>query len=270
MESSNRLQSILAKGEGPSMGAWNMIPDHNVARMLARTPGVDWVLVDCEHGNIDDRAMHENVPAVAAAGASPIVRIPSTEPWMIKRALDSGAHGILVPLLRTAEEAKEIVKAAKFPPWGIRGFGAVFAGERFQSQPTMTDYLQQANKSLLTMVQIETQEALDNLEEIAAVEGIDLLFVGPFDLGNSIGHPIINGQFKPELKAVISRIAEVSHKAGKKCGIYSTSGASAKEYAKAGFDMIQVETDFTLLQSAMAKEVRTALGQEAAQQSGGY
>lgn len=88
-----------------------------------------------------------------------------------------------MPLLRTAQEAKDLVQAAKFPPWGRRGFGSPFAMERFASAPSMTEYLQQANGSLLTMVQIETQEALDAVDDIAAVEGIDVLFVGPFDLG---------------------------------------------------------------------------------------
>jgi 4-hydroxy-2-oxoheptanedioate aldolase len=88
-----------------------------------------------------------------------------------------------VPLLRTAQEAKDLVKASKFPPLGRRGFGSPFAMERFNPNPSMTEYLQQANDSLLTMVQIETQEALDSVEEIAAVDGIDVLFIGPFDLG---------------------------------------------------------------------------------------
>lgn len=90
---------------------------------------------------------------------------------------------ILVPLLRTVEEAKELVQSAKFPPWGKRGFGSPLSPERFKPVPTFTEYLQQANDTLLTMVQIETQEALDAVDEIAAVEGIDVLFIGPFDLG---------------------------------------------------------------------------------------
>ncbi|KAF4472628.1 24-dihydroxyhept-2-ene-17-dioic acid aldolase [Fusarium albosuccineum] len=270
MEESNRLRSVLAKGQGPSFGLWNMIPDDNVARMLARVPNIDWVLIDCEHGNIDDRSMHHAIPAVASTGVSPIVRIPGTESWMIKRALDAGAHGILVPLLRTAAEAREIVQAAKFPPQGIRGFGSALPMERFQSQPTMSEYLQQANNALLTMVQIETQQALDNLEEIAAVDGIDLLFVGPFDLGNNIGYPIIDGNFKPELKDAITRVRDAAHKAGKKCGIYSASSEQANEYAKAGFDMVHVSTDFTFLQAGMMQQVNIAKGLKAKPTARGY
>ena len=85
--------------------------------------GIDWICVDCEHGNIADAQMHESVTAIAAMSVSPIVRIPSTEPWMIKRALDAGAHGVMVPLLETAAQARDVVRATKFPPLGKRGFG---------------------------------------------------------------------------------------------------------------------------------------------------
>ncbi|KAI1098900.1 Pyruvate/Phosphoenolpyruvate kinase-like domain-containing protein [Jackrogersella minutella] len=222
------LKTAFVKNETPSIGLWQTLPGQNVSRILARS-GVDWVMVDCEHGNIDDAAMHEAVPAIASCGVSPLVRIPDMQGWMIKRALDAGAHGILVPLLRSVEEAKKIVSAAKFPPQGQRGLGSPFAMERFNPVPTMTEYLQQANDSLLTMVQIETQEALDSVEEIAAIPGVDVLFIGPFDLGNNIGHPILNGVIKPELHQAMDQILQATNKAGKKCGFFATSGEQAKE-----------------------------------------
>ncbi|PNH42170.1 hypothetical protein VD0004_g5082 [Verticillium dahliae] len=258
MQAANKLKSVFTRGAGASLGVWQMIPNANVSRALAKSPGVDWVMVDCEHGNIDDRAMHDAVPAIAAAGVSPIVRIPDIQASLVKRALDCGAHGVLVPLLRTAQEAKDLVQAAKFPPWGRRGFGSPFAMERFASAPSMTEYLQQANGSLLTMVQIETQEALDAVDDIAAVEGIDVLFVGPFDLANNIGHPVIDGVMKPELHKAITRVLEATHKAGKKAGIFCTSGTQGKQYAEQGFDMISVATDFTILQHAVADAVSIA------------
>ncbi|KAI3332542.1 Pyruvate/Phosphoenolpyruvate kinase-like domain-containing protein [Ustulina deusta] len=215
------------------MGVWQTLPGQNVSRVLARTPGVDWVLVDCEHGNIDDAAMHEAVPAIASCGVSPIVRLPDMQGWMIKRALDAGAHGILIPLLRSVEEAKKIVAAAKFPPQGQRGLGSPFAMERFHPIPTMTEYLQHANESLLTIVQIETQEALDAVEEIAEVPGIDVLFVGPFDLGNNIGYPILDGVMKPELEQAIDRVLAATTKAGKKAGFFASSGEQAKKTDRA-------------------------------------
>ncbi|KAI5925433.1 Pyruvate/Phosphoenolpyruvate kinase-like domain-containing protein [Camillea tinctor] len=206
------------------MGLWQTLPGQNVSRILART-GVDWVMVDCEHGNLDDAAMHEAIPAIASCGVSPLVRLPDMQGWMIKLQ-------ILIPLLRSAEEARKIVAAAKFPPQGQRGLGSPFAMERFTPIPTMTEYLQHANDSLLTMVQIETKEALDAVEEIAAVPGVDVIFIGPFDLGNNIGYPILNGVMQPELVQAIDRILAAANKTGKKCGWFASNPEQAKEMAQ--------------------------------------
>ncbi|PYH91390.1 HpcH/HpaI aldolase/citrate lyase family protein [Aspergillus ellipticus CBS 707.79] len=259
-ELSNPLRAVFTKAERPSLGVWQMFPGANVSRAMARTPDIDWVLVDCEHGNIDDGAMHDAVPAIAALGVSPIVRVADNQSWMIKRALDCGAHGILIPLIRTVQDAKDAVMASKFPPWGNRGFGSPYAMERFNPVPSMTDYLQLANDSLLTMVQIETKEALADVEAIAEIRGIDVLFIGPFDLGNNIGHPVINGEIKPELSAAILRIRDASHNAGKKCGIFCTSGAQASQFAEIGFDMLSVTTDVSGLQHFLAESVSLARG----------
>ncbi|KAL2260763.1 hypothetical protein VTK26DRAFT_5138 [Humicola hyalothermophila] len=258
MLKSNRLKQVFAENKGPAMGLWQMLPGANISRILARS-GPDWVLVDCEHGNIDDAAMHEAVPAIAALGVSPIVRLPDLQPWMIKRALDSGAHGILIPLIRTVEEVKRVIAAAKFPPQGQRGFGSPIALQNFQPGLTATEYLQQANESLLTMVQIETREALESVEEIAPL--VDVVFIGPFDLGNNIGHPILDGKMDPELDEAISRILRAAVAAGKKCGIYCTSGQQAKKYADMGFHMISVATDYTALQAIMADTLAIARGE---------
>jgi 4-hydroxy-2-oxoheptanedioate aldolase len=177
---------------------------------------------------------------------------------------------VLIPLLRTSEEAKKIVMAAKFPPQGQRGLGSPFAMERFSPIPSMTEYLQKANDSLVTMVQIETQEALDAIEEIAAVPGIDVLFVGPFDLGNNIGHPILDGVMKPELEQAIDRILEATHKAGKKAGFFASSAEQAKKYGEKGFDMISAALDATLLQSSIAVSLATARGSEKPNTGGKY
>ncbi|RYP02421.1 hypothetical protein DL764_005800 [Monosporascus ibericus] len=263
------LKNAFDKGE-TSMGLWQCLPGANISRALARTPGVDWVMVDCEHGNMDDRAMHEAVPAIAACGISPLVRIPDMQGWMVKRALDAGAHGVLVPLLRSAEDAKKIVAAAKFPPWGQRGFGSPFAMERFSPIPNMTEYLEHANESLLTMVQIETQEALDAVDDIAQVPGVDVLLIGPFDLGNSIGYPILDGVIKSELQQAMDRILAAAKKAGKKAGCFATSPEQAREYAEKGFDMISVALDVTHLQASLARSLSIAKGLSAPKTGGGY
>lgn len=124
----------------------------------------------------------------------------------------------------------------------------------------MTEYLQHANQSLLTIVQIETQEALDAVEEIAAIPGIDVLFVGPFDLGNNIGHPILDGVMKPELEQAIDRILAATTKAGKKAGFYASSGEQAKKYADKGFHMVNAALDTTLLQASLESSLNAAHG----------
>uniref|UniRef100_A0A0D2Y5W5 HpcH/HpaI aldolase/citrate lyase domain-containing protein n=1 Tax=Fusarium oxysporum (strain Fo5176) TaxID=660025 RepID=A0A0D2Y5W5_FUSOF len=284
MGSGNFFKAALDKGAGPSLGYWQMMPSTNISRMLAQTPGCDWVLIDCEHGDLDGLLPYPYSSAGAdcdqietCANASQPLQQPahrrlgvgcwcawSERPLSMSSSTGqlANTHQILVPLLQTAQEARDIVKAAKFPPMGNRGFGSPFSMDRFKPVPTSDEYLQQANDSLLTLVQIETKSALDNLEEIAAVEGIDVLFIGPFDLGNSIGYPILNGVVKPELKAAINRILEVSRKAGKKCGIYSGSGEQAKGYIEAGFNMVHVGTDYAMLQQATRAEMGTAQGKD--------
>jgi 4-hydroxy-2-oxoheptanedioate aldolase len=174
--------------------------------------------------------------------------------------LDSGAHGVLVPLLYNAEDAKKLVLSAKFPPQGQRGFGSPFPMERFHPDLGAGDYLQQANDAILTMIQIETQEALENVDAIAAVPGVDVLFVGPFDLGNNIGHPIIDGKMHENLHAAIANILKAANAAGKKAGIFCTSGEQAKGYADQGFHMISVATDMHILPAGVMASLNTAKG----------
>jgi 4-hydroxy-2-oxoheptanedioate aldolase len=161
MQNANRLRKALGSHSGLSFGAWQMLPGSNLSRTIARC-GYDWVCLDCEHGNIADREMHESVAAIASCGVSPIVRIAANEGWMVKRALDSGAHGIVVPLLYTAEDARRLVQAAKFPPVGRRGYGSPFSMGAFGELGGL-EYLQQANGALVTIVQIETREAFENV-----------------------------------------------------------------------------------------------------------
>ncbi|KAI8725750.1 HpcH-HpaI domain-containing protein [Fusarium sp. LHS14.1] len=225
-----------------------MLPGANISRLLARS-GVDWVLIDCEHGNIDDGAMHDSAPAVAALGVSPLVRVADVQGWMVKRALDSGAHGIIVPLVRTVEEAKQLVLDVKFPPLGQRGFGSLIALERFNPNPTLTEYLYQANDALV--------------EEIVAVDGIDALFIGPFDLGNNLGYPIQKGIMGPVLKEALGRILAATRRANKKCGIYCKDAQQTREFAAQGYDMLVAATDYTALQAAVNGEVSLAKGEQA-------
>ena len=152
---------------------------------------MDWICVDCEHGNIADQEMHESVAAIASCGVSPIVRVPDNQGWMVKRALDCGAHGIIVPLIYTADDVKKLVQSAKFPPIGQRGFGSPFSMGMFDVQGAMTglQYLQQANEALVTIVQIETKEALENVRTSSGQTTRQplFLFLGFADCSEDVG-----------------------------------------------------------------------------------
>ncbi|KAF2761530.1 HpcH/HpaI aldolase/citrate lyase family protein [Pseudovirgaria hyperparasitica] len=258
MQSFSRIQKAL-KGGKPSFGGWQMLPGTNHSRAMARS-GLDWITIDCEHGRIADHEMHEAAAAIAACGVSPIVRIPANEPWMVKRALDAGAHGIVVPLIYTPADAERLVQSAKFPPVGTRGFGSPFPMQNF-GNISITDYLTQANDALVTIVQIETREALESVETIAAIPGVDVLLIGPFDLGNNIGRPILTaGEMHVELTDAIQRIHVAAGKAGKRTGIYCTSGQQAREFADRGFHMISVAADMMALPAYFEQTLRVARG----------
>ena len=256
-----------------------MLPGTHLTRTIART-GIDWIVIDCEHGNIADADMHECVNAAAACGVSPLVRVPAAEGWMVKRVLDAGAHGFMCPLLRTAQDAKSIVETAKFPPIGRRGFGSPFSmgafaspmqvDDKMQKTPTAVEYLREANESLLTLIQNETKEALENVEAIAEVPGVDVLFVGPFDLGNNIGHPIVTGAPDEVLSDAVQKVRLAAKKAGKKSGIYGTSGEQAKAYATQGFDMVNVTGDVLALDQHVSNALSVAQGGNPSEFTGPY
>jgi len=262
LQDGSRLFQALKRG-GPTFGGWQMLPGTNHSRAICRS-GIDWLCVDGEHGNIADNQMHEAVAAIAASGVSPVVRIAANEDWMVKRALDSGAHAICVPLLRSVDDARRLVAAAKFPPRGARGFGSPFPMQSFAlppaQPPSAAEYLQQANATLLTIVQIETADALACVEGIAAVDGVDVLLVGPFDLGNNIGHPVLTDAMDAELERAIDAILAAAQKNGKRSGIYCTSGEQAAHYARKGFNMISVAADMIALPTYFSQVLSIAKG----------
>lgn len=218
---------------------------------------------------MSDDSMHEAVAAIAACGVSPIVRVQEGQHWMIKRALDAGAHGIIVPLLQTAEEARNIVKFSRFPPQGNRGLGSALSMEKWISGKTgevkevpWADYYEHSNSSIVIIVQIETKSALEQVKEIAGVDGIDVLFIGPNDLGNSIGHPMVlnGGKTAPELDQAIATIHKAAQDAGKFSGMYTGTGEQAKKYADEGFNMINTANDIAIVKQYFAQHISIAHG----------
>lgn len=213
--------------------------------------------------------MHESVAAIAACGISPLVRIPEGQHHIIKRALDAGAHGIVVPMVHDVEEAKRIVTASKFPPQGTRGLGSGLSMEKFNpgitgqiQEVSLTDYYRDANSSTLVIAQVELKSALEQVEDIAKVEGIDVLFVGPMDLSNSIGHSIaLTGSQSPEVVDAIERIRVAAKEGGKFSGFWTASGEQSGKYAQQGFQMVNAVNDINLIKSAMAEQLKVAAGE---------
>ncbi|KAI0160510.1 Pyruvate/Phosphoenolpyruvate kinase-like domain-containing protein [Xylariaceae sp. FL1272] len=251
------IKSALESGS-TAFGFWLTLPSAVVARIVLRAGasvagGFKWVLVDGEHGLITDKDYFEIINAVSAEGASPLVRVPWNEEWMIKRALDAGAHGILTPMCHNAEDAARIVKYSKYPPTGSRGYGPAFATCSF---PAGVDYDTRADAELLVMVQIESRSGVENVEDIAKVDGLDVLLIGPFDLAKQMG--VTRGG--EEHEAAIQRTLKAAKAAGKKAAIFCTDGAQARSRAEQGFDMVSVIPDTSVLADGMVYELDRAAG----------
>jgi len=262
----HRLLQTL-KAAKPAFGLWQTIPGLYHCRTLGQTgsEGLSWICLDCEHGVIPlQGGVSECITAINTSGKdapSVLVRIPATGAstgtgWQIKLALDGGAHGIIVPMVNTAAKAREIVQESRFPPIGRRGFGNPFTpGLWNQSAHT---YLTTSNDHILVMIQIETKEAVDNLEELAATEGVDCLFIGPFDLSLSLGYPVPSPDPHPEVEKVIQRIREVAKKNGKYCAFYCSNGIQAARRAKEGFDLINIASDVGALADGIKGHLASA------------
>jgi len=245
------VQSELTAGE-QAAGGWLTLPSTAIAGAIARTQNVSWVLIDAEHGLINDTHLYDLSNVVAANGASPIIRVPAEEPWLIKRALDAGAHGIMIPMANSAEIVRGIVRATKYPPVGIRGYGPMFTSA---TGALGGAYAAAANNDLIISVQIEHPQAVEEIDLICQ-EGIDVVFIGPFDLALSMGV-----EFGGEAhEAAIAKILSTAQKRGKVAAIFCLNGEqSAKRFAQ-GFQMVSVTTDIDTLTSAFAAELTAATG----------
>ncbi|KAF5324155.1 hypothetical protein D9619_011309 [Psilocybe cf. subviscida] len=260
------------KANKAAFGAWLTLPGVFHARTIAQaSPHLSWIVIDCEHGLVPlVPGAAESIASIQAtrkdgvSAPSCIVRIPATgittsTSWQIKNALDAGAQGVIVPMVSTAAQAQTVVADSNFPPLGRRGFGSPFTHGIWGA--TSSEYLETANDSTLVMVQIENTEAVENVKEIAEVPGVDLLFIGPYDLSISLGYPKPDPDPHPEVEQVIQKILKSAHAAGKKCAIYCSSGTQGAKRALEGFDMISVVSDMGALSEGVSKEIAAALGQ---------
>ncbi|KAL4878155.1 Pyruvate/Phosphoenolpyruvate kinase-like domain-containing protein [Aspergillus karnatakaensis] len=254
------IQTALQKTT-TAYGFWLTLPGAGVAKTILRSTAqhgnrFSWVLVDAEHGLISDKDYYELNNAVASEGASPLVRVPWGEEWLIKRALDAGAHGIVTPMCHTAEDAAKIVSYTKYPPQGSRGYGPMFALHSFPDVPA-AQYDAEADKSTVVFVQIESRSGVENVEKIVAVEGLDGVLIGPFDLSKQMG--VQRGG--KEHEDAIKRILKATHDAGKKAAIFSSDGVDAQKRVEQGFDLVSITTDVAVLGSGFLRELGVASGQ---------
>jgi 4-hydroxy-2-oxoheptanedioate aldolase len=214
---------------------------------MAGQVGFDFLLIDLEHGSGDQEALVHQLQAASATPAAPLVRIAWNEPWRFKRVLDAGAMGVMIPWVNDAEEARAAAAAMRYFPDGIRGAAVLNRGSSFGLH--FEEYFTQANDNLTTVVQIETREALDNAAEIAAVPGVDVLFVGPFDLSISLG---LRGQFEhPDFIAALDRVASAAKDAGKAAGILLQQQDQVADLVERGYTFICLGSDGGLVANGM-------------------
>lgn len=240
----NQFKQAL-NGDKPVFGLWQGIPDTIVAEIGAGA-GFDWVLVDAEHGPFDLRSVMAHLQAIEPYPVSAIVRPVEGSTALIKQLLDIGAQTLLVPMVDTTEQAKQIVAAAKYPPMGVRGLGTSMA--RAANWNRTTDYLDKANDEVCVVVQIETLAGLSNIQEIVKVDGVDAVFIGPSDLSAAMG--FVGNPGHPEVIAAIEKAFKVIHAAGKQAGVLAVTKELANKYVEAGARFIGVGVDAALLANA--------------------
>jgi 4-hydroxy-2-oxoheptanedioate aldolase len=223
--------------------------------------GVDYVCVDQQHGVIDYDSAVPMFQAIRAEGVAPITRVLSNDPFLIMKALDAGAWGVIVPLVNSSEDATRAVSACRYPPRGMRSYGPVrAAGVLGTREP------EELGSEVLCLVMVETREGLERVDEIAATPGLDGIYIGPSDLALSLGLPPTLDVREDEHAEAIERIREACHRNGIAAGIHSPSGHWARRHAEAGFEMVTVATDAALLRAAAIQELDVARARSAGTQ----
>jgi len=249
----NDLKSSL-RGKETLIGSIVTLPSTDVAEMMSLV-GWDYLWIDTEHATIDFAQAQRMVQAVG--GRCPcLIRIPDNNEVWIKKALDIGCQGIVVPQVKTAEEAQRVVDGSLYPPEGKRSVGVSRAHDYGMS---FQEYVQKANESLVIVLQVEHIEGVNQIEAIARVPGIDAILIGPLDLSGSLG---VIGQIEhPQVQEAIGKVKRTCEEAGVSIGIFAADPVSAKHYVQQGFNLIALNMDiFYLWQAAKAsyEEVRLA------------
>lgn len=230
---------------GAQIGLWLGLADPYAAELCATT-GFDWLLIDGEHGPNDLRSMLGALQAIAPYPTHPVVRIPHGDATLVKQVLEIGATTLLVPMVESVEQARALVRAMRYPPEGIRGVGAGLA--RSSRWNGHANYLKEANHNVCLLVQVETIEALGQIEAIAAVEGVDGVFIGPADLAASMGH--LGAAELPEVVNAIDDAIRRVVAMDKAVGILAVNEARARECIALGVRFVAVGVETSLMTQA--------------------
>ena len=246
VQSINRLKEQWARGVA-TYGAIVTIPSIQVVQVLAHA-GLDWIVIDMEHGPVDLAAAHAMVVATAGTATVPMVRLAATFPWLAKPVLDLGALGVVFPMILTRRDAEACVRAVRYPPEGERHWGPFYAPMRWGQ--SMADYMAGANHAILSVITIEHPAAVDNIDEICATPGLDVAFIGPGDLAMSMGHP---GEFThPDVGAAMARAEAGILRSPLVAGGLARSADEAKRMVDRGYRALVLGFDWSLLQRGVS------------------
>ncbi len=245
----NRVKRMLQEGR-KTAGAWLQIASPFTAEILARA-GFDWLIIDMEHGPGDILTLVSQLQAMNGTGVTPLVRAPWNDFVTIKRILDAGACGLLVPYVNTGEEAQAAVRACRYPPHGIRGVAGSPRAQGYGQH--VQAYLERANDEILLLTAVETPTAVENLGEILSVDGVDGLFIGPMDLATNMGH--LGNPGHERVQATIAKIEEKVLGAGKVLATISGSWEQAQRLYDRGYQMIMLMADGVSLAKLAAEKV---------------
>lgn len=237
----NPFKQALAEGRR-QIGCWMSFAEPSVAEIMG-TCGFDWLVVDGEHAPNDIRSIRDQLTALAASPAHPVVRVPVGEDWIIKQALDAGAQTVLVPIVESADQARQLVRACRYPPTGVRGVGATAA--RATMFGSISEYIQTADQEICLLVQVENRAGIAALDEILTVDGVDGVFIGPADLSTDMGFQ--GNSAAPEVRAVIADAIQRIRAAGKAPGILGTTDEATQAYLDMGAQFVAVGLDVMLL-----------------------
>jgi 4-hydroxy-2-oxoheptanedioate aldolase len=223
------------------------MPSVQTTQVLAHA-GFDWLFMDMEHGPIDIASLHAMITATGGTRAAPIVRVPWNEHWLVKPVLDAGAMGIVFPMIHSAAEAEAAARSVRYPPAGDRGFGPFYAPLRFGT--SMMEYADPADREILCILLIEHRDAIEDIDAIVAVEGVDACFIAPFDLAMSYGHR--DSADHPEVQEGVARAERAILDAGRHLGGLALDNALANDMIARGYRLIVTGFDTLLLQRASA------------------